>query len=276
MKKQIDYGKLTAEMCEKLAGGGDASAMYELSRRLDGTERKAYYREAAANAGNVRAMYELGRECFYGDGKFDADKGYEWFMKSLAAGDECREEISKTLFAIGADLFGGDCTVFDAKGIGHYLDKDKERGIKYMNKAFEIGGCDRFYEFGCICYFDLHDYSGALEFLQKDDFMKSWSLIGKMYTLGEGTPVDLSKAAEYFEKCAAYDRRYAFSDAAAGGRDCLLGYCYFCVGEYYGGDIMSHDRRDGAQAEKYYKLAKSHGYDPALVPENPDNIDFYD
>lgn len=288
-KRTIDYKNLTADACLKLAESGDASAQCDMARRYlhgergvksDWTRANALYL-SAANGGNADAMLYMGMRCFRGTrDEFDESRGNEWFEKALAANDDLRATIAETYFCIGSDFYDGDYTFEEWNGEDceyYTLDEDREKGLKYMDRAIELGYTDGAYMLGYSYYFDIGDYAKAFELFVKSDFIRSWAIVGSMYTCGQGTSVDFEKAITYFEKCVRYDAGYAFDEraltaASADGR--TAGYCYYCVGKTFGDDIMAYDVRDEKKAEKYYKLAKEHGYDRALVPSG--DADYYD
>lgn len=290
MSKKVDHKKLTADACERLALSGDPEAQCEMARRYlygergvkqNGTRAKEFYRSAAAN-GNAEAMFYMGMTCLRGEySEFDEQKGVEWFEKAIVGDSGLCAAVAEVYFRIGSDLYDGDYTFEDWYGDNcelHTLEIDKAKGLMYMDRAIELGYIDGAYQLGYIYYFDIGDHKRALELFEKSDFIRSWALIGSMYACGDGTPVDFLRAIEYFKKCVRYDCDYSFNENAViasnadDGR--TAGYCYYCVGKAIGNDIMAYECCDAEKAEKYYALAKQHGYDPALAPSG--GADYYD
>ncbi|RXK00867.1 hypothetical protein CRU98_00010 [Arcobacter sp. CECT 8986] len=199
----------------------------------------------AANAGHGKAAHNLG---VYYYRNFKYDEAYKWFIKSYETGD-LNSLISIGLMYIDQKKYDEAIDTFKKVGklgeprgyyeLGTFYQlnkdmKDKEKGIKYYKKCYEMGYGKCASAIGEYYEEDRKDYKKAIEWYKKGVKLQYRGSLQKLGLLYATILKDFNKSIYWYKKC--YEK-FNYSGCAAD-----IGYTY------------QIDLKDYKKAEKWYKI----------------------
>ncbi|MFT4580306.1 MAG: hypothetical protein ACI915_003338 [Gammaproteobacteria bacterium] len=192
--QRLDYDS-AAKILNHLAASGDVRAKAALSALIESGELSETYPmpaidllRDAANSGLPEAALELGNRYYLGgDVQRDYVEAVSWWTKAAENGS------AAAAFNVGLAF---------AKGHGHKIDLDAAK--HWFSQAAESGSPEAHFALG-VLRVEGHDYAAAythFETAAEARLAFAAYNLGAMHEHGLGTYVDLTKAAEWYQRAA--------------------------------------------------------------------------
>jgi len=202
---------------------------------------KSYnYYKIAHEKGHPTATWALGYLLYTGKvgAKTNEDYLQAWKYFKLAE----KNNSSSSLNSIGRCYLDG---------IIPGIEKDKNKAIKYFNKAIKLGNVYALNNMGLI-YEKEKNYKKAFEYFKKSaNLLESWAAnkVGEYYRKGIGIKKDMKKAYEY----------YILSSNASIYEICYWSKYNLATYFYKNGNVEAGIEKDQELAEKLLNECKEHG-----------------